>query len=369
MNYSKQGALNKQQALAAKAPKWGRKLLLLLLKLTLVVCLSAGIVAAGGVLGVLKGVIDTSPDISQMTIAPTRFSTFIYDSEGNQTAKLVASDERIKVNNEMVGNTTITSYFDNAVSEQVYQDLLAAGYNEDQAYVLLYSGGLKIFSTQDPDVQAICDTIYMDESNYPESSKWLLEYRLSVARADGETQHHSSAMYRKYFRENGKSNFNMLYSSKEDAYEAIKEYQAAVLDPGDEILAESIELTPQPQVSISVIDQSTGHVVAMVGDRGTKEGSRTLNCATETTRPPGSTFKVLAFFEPALDASSFTLATTVNDAPFNYYDGTLVKNWYSNSDTPHWGLVPIRMGIYDSLNIVAVKTLTQISPSWAMNTC
>lgn len=183
MNYSKQGALDKQQALAAKAPKWGRKLLLLLLKLTLVVCLSAGIVVAGGVLGVLKGVIDTSPDISQMTIAPTRFSTFIYDSEGNQTAKLVASDERIKVNNEVVGDTTITSYFDNAVSEQVYQDLLAASYNEDQAYVLLYSGGLKIFSTQDPDVQAICDTIYMDEINYPESSKWLLEYQLSVARA------------------------------------------------------------------------------------------------------------------------------------------------------------------------------------------
>lgn len=556
MNYSKQGALDKQQALAAKSPKWGRKFLLLFLKLTLVVCLSAGIVAAGGVLGVLKGVIDTSPDISQMTIAPTRFSTFIYDSEGNQTAKLVASDsnripvtmdkipedlahafvaiedarfyehngidiqgiiraafvgisngfhfsegastitqqllknlvftdwvseegfaekiirkiqeqflaiqleqqmdkntilvnymntinlgqntlgvqaaslryfnkqvheltlsecaviagitknpsgynpihypeqnakrrdkvlnnmleqqyitqeeydeamadnpyERIKVNNEVVGDTTITSYFDDAVSEQVYQDLLAAGYNEDQAYVLLYSGGLKIFSTQDPDVQAICDTIYMDESNYPESSKWLLEYRLSVARADGETQHHSSAMYRKYFRENGKSNFNMLYSSKEDAYEAIKEYQAAVLGPGDEILAESIELTPQPQVSISVIDQSTGHVVAMVGGRGTKEGSRTLNRATETTRPPGSTFKVLASFGPALDASGFTLATTVNDAPFNYYDGTPVKNWYSNSDTPYRGLVPIRMGIYDSLNIVAVKTLTQISP-------
>lgn len=73
MNYGKQGALDKQQPLAAKAPKWGRKLLLFLLKLTLVVCLSAGIVAAGGVLRVLKGVIDTSPDISQMTIAPAVF--------------------------------------------------------------------------------------------------------------------------------------------------------------------------------------------------------------------------------------------------------------------------------------------------------
>ena len=92
MNYGKKGVSEKQQALNAKSSKWGRKVALLFLKVFLIVFLCVGIVSAFGVLGIVKGVIDTSPDISQMTIAPTRFSTFIYDSEGNQTAKLVASD-------------------------------------------------------------------------------------------------------------------------------------------------------------------------------------------------------------------------------------------------------------------------------------
>ncbi|MGN0307472.1 MAG: transglycosylase domain-containing protein [Lachnospiraceae bacterium] len=556
MNYGKKGVSEKQRTLNAKSSKWGKKITLIFLKVFLVVFLCVGIIGAFGAFGVIKGVIDTAPDISQMTVAPTRFSTFIYDSEGNQTAKLVASDSnripvtmdkipenlanafvaiedarfyehngidikgimraffvglknkgnfsegastitqqllknlvftdwvsedsfaeklkrkiqeqylaielekemdkntilvnymntinlgqntlgvqaaslryfnkqvyelnlsecaviagitqnpskynpithpeenakrrskvlnnmleqgyitqaeydealaddpysRIKVNNEVVGDTTITSYSDDAVNEQVYADLIAAGYNDNQAYTLLYTGGLSIFSTQNPDIQAICDEIYSDEENYPASSKWQLEYALSITKANGEVEHHSSEMYRKYFRENGQKSFNLLYSTQEDAYAAIAEYQAAVLEPGDEILLETINFTPQPQVSITVADQSTGYVVAMVGGRGTKEGSLTLNRATSTTRPAGSTFKVLASFGPALDTGEFTLATVVNDAPFNYYDGSPVRNWYANSATPYRGLVNIRMGIYDSLNIVAVKTLTQITP-------
>lgn len=556
MNYGKKGVTEKQKDLNAKSSKWGKKIALIFLKVFLILFISVGIIAASGALGVVKGVIDSSPDISEMTIAPTKFSTFIYDSEGNQTAKLVASNSnripvsmdkipedlahafvalederfyehngidikgimrafmvgvkngfnfsegastitqqllknivftdwvseesfaeklkrkiqeqylaielekqmdkntilvnymntinlgqntlgvqaaslryfnkqvqdlnlsecavlagitknpskynpishpeenakrrtkvlnnmleqgyitqadydeavaddpysRIKTTNEVAGDSTITSYFDDAVTEQVYDDLIAAGYNDTQAYTMLYSGGLKIYSTQDPDIQAICDEIYSNEENYPENSKWALDYRLSITKANGEVENHSKEMYRKYFRENGKSSFNLLYSSHEDAYADIEIYQAAVLEEGDEILAESIELTPQPQVSLTVADQSTGHVVAMIGGRGTKDKSRTLNRATSTTRPPGSTFKLLASFGPAVDSGGFTLATIVNDAPFYYYDGTPVRNWYSNSDTPYRGLMSIREGIYNSLNIVAVKTITQITP-------
>ena len=556
MNYGKKGVTEKQKDLNAKSSKWGKKIALIFLKVFLVVFISGGIIAASGAIGIIKGVIDSSPDISEMTVAPTKFSTFIYDSEGNQTAKLVASNSnripvsmdkipedlahafvaledarfyehngidikgifrafmvgvknkfnfsegastitqqllknivftdwvseesfaeklkrkiqeqylaielekqmdkntilvnymntinlgqntlgvqaaslryfnkqvqdlnlsecavlagitknpsrynpishpeenekrrtkvlnnmleqgyisqteyddamaddpysRIKTTNEVAGDTTITSYFDDAVTEQVYEDLLAAGYNDTQAYTLLYSGGLKIYSTQDPDIQAICDEIYSNEENYPKNSKWSLDYRLTVKKANGETVNHSKEMYRKYFRENGKKNFNLLYSSHEDAYADIEIYQAAVLEEGDDIVAESIELTPQPQISLTVADQHTGHVVAMIGGRGTKDKSRTLNRATATTRPPGSTFKLLASFGPAIDSGGFTLASIINDAPFCYYDGTPVRNWYSNSATPYRGLMSIREGIYNSLNIVAVKTITQITP-------
>ncbi len=49
----------------------------------------------------------------------------------------------------------------------------------------------------------------------------------------------------------------------------------------------------------------------------------------------------------------------MNDAPFKYADGTPVRNWYGEQ---YRGLTSLRVGIRDSMNIVAVKTLTQITP-------
>ena len=106
-------------------------------------------------------------------------------------------------------------------------------------------------------------------------------------------------------------------------------------------------------------DQSTGCIVAMVGGRGAKTASRTLNRATDTTRQPGSTFKVVSTYAPALDSAGLTLATVMNDAPFNYATGRPVANWYGEK---YRGLSSLRDGIRDSMNIVAVKTLTQITP-------
>ena len=128
---------------------------------------------------------------------------------------------------------------------------------------------------------------------------------------------------------------------------------------GDEVFGENISLTPQPQVSLVVQDQHTGYVVAMEGGRGAKLASRTLNRATDTTRQPGSTFKIVSTYAPALDSAGLTLATIMNDAPFNYADGRPVANWYGES---YRGLSSLRTGIAQSMNIVAVKTLTQITP-------
>lgn len=63
------------------------------------------------------------------------------------------------------------------------------------------------------------------------------------------------------------------------------------MSEGDTVEGEKITLTPQPQVSITIEDQATGYIVAMVGGRGQKEASRTLNRAYTTTRQPGSTLK------------------------------------------------------------------------------
>jgi len=272
--------------------------------------------------------------------------------------------ERITETNQVKGEAAVTSYFVDALIDQVTEDLRDAGYSDSQVYTLLYSGGLKIMSTMDPEIQAICDEVFSNEENYPANTKYLLSYQLSITKADGSVENHSSEMFKSYFKKSN-PNFNMLYKSSEAAYEAIEEYQDAVLEPGDEVLAEKVTITPQPQISFTVEDQATGHVVAMIGGRGTKELSRSFNRATQSTRQPGSCFKVLAAFAPALDSCGMTLATTYNDAPFNYYNGTPVSNWYGK-DT-YYGMCSIRYGVYWSLNVVAVKTITQITPQLGYN--
>ena len=266
---------------------------------------------------------------------------------------------RIMAVNEESEVNSVYTYFVDEVTEQVLADLMEIkGFNETQAHHLLFSGGLSIYTTQDPDIQAICDEIYSNEENYPETVKWLLSYALTIEKANGEKENHSTEMYKAYYKQQNAS-FDLLYATQDDAYAAIEAYKQAVMEEGDKVDGERISLVPQPQVSITVEDQSTGYVVAIVGGRGTKEASRTLNRATNTTRQPGSTFKVVSTYAPALDSAGLTLADVQNDAPFNYTGGRPVRNWWGSN---YRGLLSLRYGIAQSANVVAVKTLTQISP-------
>lgn len=551
MNYGKRGVRKKQKALNSKSVKWGKKLGITVVELILIAFIAAVIIGSSAGIGVFKGIIATAPDISNIDVTPSGYSTFVYDNKGNQIAKLVSTDSnripvtmaqvpenlshafvaiederfyehngidvmgiiragvtglknkhfsegastitqqllknnvftdwtsedsmadkfrrkfqeqylalelekvmtkedilinymntinlgqntlgvqaaslryfgkdvstltlsecaviasitqnpsrfnpishpennaerRDKVLNKMLTQGYITqaeydqakrdnvysriqlidsetsddiinSYFVDALTEDILADLVNAGYTETQAFTLLYSGGLKIYSTQDPDIQGICDSVLSNDENYPSNVKWYLNYELTSMLPDGTKENSSTEMFKSFFKEENKG-YNLIYSSQEDAYADIETYKQHFLKGGAEVFDEKISLTPQPQVSVTVEDQSSGYVVAMVGGRGTKSASRTLNRATDAARQPGSTFKVVSTYAPALDSAGLTLATVQNDAPFNYLNGTPVRNWYGES---YRGLCSLRDGIRDSLNIVAVKTLTQISP-------
>lgn len=260
---------------------------------------------------------------------------------------------------------TSGSYFSDALYEQVLEDLInVAGYNETMAQKLLVSGGLRIESTLDPTIQAIADEEYANPDNFPESVKWYLDYALTITDNAGEKHNYSKENMTTWFKANGTKSFNLIFSSQDAAYEAIGTYRAAMMTElgvteTEDNYEEAISMTPQPQAALVIEDQSTGYVVAMVGGRGTKEGRRTLNRVMDAKRSPGSTFKVLAAFAPALDSAGQTLASVYNDAPFNYDDGTPVNNWYK---TGYRGINNIREAIRESMNIIAVKTETVITP-------
>ncbi len=271
---------------------------------------------------------------------------------------------RIQTVNQSSADNAINSYFVDELTEQVVEDLQEyCGYDSQQAYRMLYSGGLKIYATMDPQIQSIADEVFSNEDNFPANVKYYLTYNLTVDKADGSLVNHSPQMFEKYFKQTN-SKFNSLFNSEEDAYAAIEEYKAAVMEEGDEVRAENASITLQPQVSLTVEDQSTGYVVAMVGGRGPKLASRTLNRASNTMRQPGSTFKVVAAYAPAFDSVGLTLADVKVDEPYNYSNGRPVSNWYGGA---YRGIQSLRQGIAQSLNILAVKTITQVTPKLAYN--
>lgn len=265
------------------------------------------------------------------------------------------------VNQETKQISTTTSYFTDALISQVIKDLKQKlGYTETQAYNALYSRGLTIYSTQDSKMQRICDSVVNDKKYYPAGSTYQLNYQLTLQKPDDtEISYDFNTMKNWYQKEKGKK-ISQNYKKKSTAKKLIRTYKKAMTKDGSKIIAENINLVIQPQVSFVVMDQHTGSVKAICGGRGEKTGSRTLNRATDSPRQPGSTFKVLSTYLPALDTAGMTLASVQDDSKY-YYPGTkrLVKNWYGNS---YRGLSSLRNGITDSMNVVAVKTLEQITP-------
>ena len=253
---------------------------------------------------------------------------------------------------------TVYTYFEDELTDQIINDLMnIKGYTKKQATNLLYSGGLKVYTTQDSKIQNILDEEYADPSNYPDTVQYELDYALTVTDPDGNQVNYSKEMLQLYFQ-NEDPDFDLLFDSPEDGQTYVDKYKASILANGSKVLAERVNFAPQPQSSMSVIDQHTGYVKALIGGRGEKTVSLTLNRATDTTRQPGSTFKIVSTYAPALNEKGMTLATTFEDEPYEYPDGSPVNN----APRSYNGTTTIRTAIQNSINVVAVKCLEKVTP-------
>ena len=272
-------------------------------------------------------------------------------------ADVYSEIQAAQVLNEETDNT-VYSYFEDELIDQVINDLMnIKGYTRTQAQNLVYSGGLSIYTTQDASIQKILDEEYADPSNYPDYVQYALDYALTVQNPDGEEINYSKEMLRLYFQ-NEDPEFDLLFDSQEEGQSYVDRYKEHVLADGSTVVSERVSFAPQPQSSMSIIDQHTGYVKAIIGGRGEKTASLTLNRATDTTRQPGSTFKILSTYAPALNEKGMTLATTFEDEPYNYPDGSPVNN----ASKSYGGTTTIRRAIQNSINVVAVKCLEEVTP-------
>ncbi len=271
--------------------------------------------------------------------------------------------DRIAVQSETTTTEEPYSYFVDETIVQLKKDLMEQkGYTEVQANNAIYSGGLRIYTTQDSEIQAIMDEEFQNEENYPDTITYALDWAMTVQSEDGTQQNYSREMLQLYFRDFD-ADFDLLFDSEEEAVSYIDQYRAAVVGPSDTIVAEWYTCTPQPQAAMTILDQTNSYVLGIVGGRGEKTASLTLNRATDSYRQPGSTFKILSTYGPALDMGEISLATVVTDEPYYYSDGSAVHN----ADNAYHGDVTIRTAIQNSYNIPAIKIIDQITPQVGMN--
>ncbi len=242
------------------------------------------------------------------------------------------------------------SYYVDEVIRKVTEDLIEEkGYTEAEAYNLVYRGGLSITIAQDSKIQGIVDEAFIQQTNFPPASKMFsvrLLYTLSVEGTDGVKHNYEEAEF----------------PSQAAAEKHIGELKSKWTSNSEKIVAEKALFIPQPQAAMVIMDYHNGHVKALAGGRGEKIGNQTFNRATQAKRQPGSTFKILAAYLPAIDTMGYTLATSIDDAPFKAGSYS-PKNWYSG----YRGLSTVREAIRDSMNICAVKTLQAVGPETAFD--
>ena len=123
----------------------------------------------------------------------------------------------------------------------------------------------------------------------------------------------------------------------------------------------------QLQSAIVILDPYNGDIVALTGGVGDKTINFGYNRATIAERPPGSSFKPIAAYGPAMELGLITQNTRVNDAP----KGTIKlsgTSWYpSNSGGGNSGVVTIRNALRASLNTVAAQLIDKLGIDTSFN--
>ncbi len=123
-----------------------------------------------------------------------------------------------------------------------------------------------------------------------------------------------------------------------------------VLDPVFPFKAEQDNI----EAASVVMDVKTGHLLALVGGRR-HESMLGWNRAIDAKRQPGSAFKPISVYIPALEQGMGPY-TVIDDAPVTWVDPTTGEKFSPrNYSGTFQGLVTMRSGVRQSLNVVACK--------------
>lgn len=170
-----------------------------------------------------------------------------------------------------------------------------------------------------------------------------------------------------------------------------EKYPNFFTEDGDKLSTHDFSLKQkviQPQAAMTIIDNNTGAIKAMIGGRKTS-GRMLFNRAT-ATRQPGSSIKPIAVYAAALQQSFelqnegemstyfdaeidqqgtnlwgnyLTAGSIIDDEPTTIND----EQWPVNSYRSYKGLYTFRTALQQSVNVCAVKLLTQVGVDYSFD--
>ena len=91
-DYTRHGVERQQRIILGTPDKLYHKLSVMVYKVALVGLIALFTLGGALGLGAFKGILSSVPDIEGLSVTPRGYSTFVYDVEGNQIAKLVSTD-------------------------------------------------------------------------------------------------------------------------------------------------------------------------------------------------------------------------------------------------------------------------------------
>lgn len=253
------------------------------------------------------------------------------DIYSNLVGKQKSDEDSVSLHNYFVDHLIVTL----AEDLQTQKNL-----TKQEAYNLIYSGGLQIYSTMSQDIQSRLESVFADDSLFPPSDKtYDASYTISVLNTQtNEQEHHSESK---------------TVANRDEAEAFAEEVKAKYVDDTHKLVLDNLTVSNSLQAAMTIIDYHTGNIKAVVGGRGTKSGDLVFNRATQAYRQPGSCFKVLAAYLPAIDQDLYAAGSFLKDEPFSV-GGWSPNNWWGSS---YRGYATVREGIRDSMNILAAKVI------------
>ena len=160
---------------------------------------------------------------------------------------------------------------------------------------------------------------------------------------------------------------HLLYNSGYKVY--------CCLDPNIQAVVDSVYTDPeqipytwgsnqQLQSSIVIMEPYTGKILALCGGVGQKTANFALN-RIYSQRAPGSPFKPISAYAPAVELLGMTPNTLVDDDENGHLSGT---SWYPHNDSyQNLGVITILDALTNSLNTVAAQIVDKLGPETCYN--